>query len=84
MQHFHDDDGGYKQWIEDHVAGYVLNLRPGARSPMLHSARCGHLYPPTYGRLTRVPKLCDDDRQVLESWAWKAGHTLAPCASCKT
>ena len=80
---FHDEDAAYARWLEHHPHGYVINVRSGNARPMLHTARCMHLYPSEYyDRATRVPKACDTDRQRLETWAREAGHYLVLCTTC--
>ncbi len=81
---FHDEDADYARWLEHHPNGYVVNVKSGSERPMLHTARCMHLYPPEYyDHSTRVPKSCDTDRLSLEAWARDAGHDLEPCSTCK-
>ena len=84
MIYVHNDDSTYVFWLDHHPNGYVINVRAGTAQPMLHTARCSHLYPedPKYGRATRVPKACDTDRLNLEAWARKQGLTLVLCPDC--
>jgi hypothetical protein len=76
------DAGAYAAWLEHHARGYVLNLNP--RRPMLHTARCFHLYPASwYERPTKLPKLCSEDRAELERWALEHGYEVVFCSTCK-
>ena len=79
---FLDEDAEYARWLEHHPNGYVINVKSGSARPMLHTARCTHLYPPNYARATRVPKACDADRRRLEAWARQSGYDAVPCPDC--
>jgi len=85
---FHNDDPGYLTWLDLHERGFVLNLRsPGSvHRPMLHTARCPHLYypPAIYTHTMKRPKACADDRATLERWARDRGDAFDLCATCGT
>lgn len=85
MTTFHNDDKDYARWLEHHGEGYVVHLRPGGQPPMLHTARCHHLYPAEAyaGRATTTPKVCDTDRERLQRWVAQQGYQLALCATCQ-
>jgi len=83
---FRNDEPGYVSWLERHERGFVLNLWPVGSSqvPMLHSARCMHIYYPevTYTHTVKRPKACSEDRVTLERWAHKQGYSFKLCSSC--
>jgi len=81
---FHNEDVDYARWLEHNPNGYVINVKSRGSRPMLHTARCWHLYPSDYyDRATGVPKACSVDRQRLETWAREAEHDLVLCTTCK-
>ena len=83
--HFKEDDEPYLAWLETHPNGYVLNIdTKGPREDMLHTARCGHLYPPTPGfRHTVYAKACSEDADALKRWASQRGHRVNLCSNCE-
>jgi hypothetical protein len=80
LERFQDNDEAYETWLKNHQHGYVINIRPGKLSPMLHTALCTHLF--KFHRSTLTEKVCDTDRQALENWAQREGRGLALCSSC--
>jgi hypothetical protein len=74
----------YRKWTAQNPEGYVLNVRGGGKSPMLHRTECGHVFPAKeeYGDFTKLPKVCSRDRDDVEQWARDQGATLALCSTC--
>lgn len=85
MTLFQDKDEEYARWLHSHDDGYVVHMRKGNLPPMLHTARCKHLYPAEGygGRGTITTKACDTDRERIERWVAEQGLQLALCSSCK-
>jgi len=84
---FHHDDAGYRNWLDVHPGGFVLNHARGGRAPTLHRAGCGALEgsrnraQPVTGR---SPKACAPTAEALA--AWNAAHGTgapAPCGRCR-
>ena len=61
---FHQDDEGFKRWLDEHPDGYVLNCYKTGR---VHSARCKS-YRSAGPRMTYTrPKACStSERQLFE------------------
>jgi len=87
MVYFQNEQEEYVSWLERYPVGFVLNLSTGGKHrAMMHTARCGHLYPPDE-RLSHTltsPKACSADREELEGWGQEYGFTIVPCPSCGT
>ena len=85
MEKFENQDEPYAKWINDHDSGFVLNLKTsGATTPMVHTSRCGHLYPLVMGRRhtgTRS-KLCSEDLSSIVAWAKQDGFSIEECSTC--
>ena len=80
---FHNQDAEYWTWLDHHERGFVLHLR--STGPMMHTARCMHLYAPTsYKQATKTQKWCSEDRAALEASARAAGLSIQGCQTCKT
>jgi hypothetical protein len=85
MLYFQNEQEEYLSWLERHPAGFVLNLGTGGKhQAMIHTTRCGHLYPgnPALSHTVAYPKSCSRDRDELERWGREAGYTVVPCPSC--
>ncbi len=86
MVYFRNDDQEYISWLERHPMGFVLNLATGGKhKAMLHTARCGHLYPVDVALSNTVtyPKACAGDRDELDRWGQEFGFAMAPCPDCR-
>ena len=86
MQRFVDDDGGYLDWVDHHLDGFVINTgrTPSAAYLMLHRASCGTIT----GRPARgatftgeYAKVCGE-RNELEDFARHLGGYAQPCGLC--
>jgi hypothetical protein len=85
MQEFRRDDADYLSWLEHHPNGYVVNIHTrGKNHSVIHSARCGHLYPPEEHKTHTVSygKACSENKPELVRWATANGHTLDECTTC--
>jgi hypothetical protein len=74
-------------WIETNGGGFVVNsdkATSAADLPMLHRAKCDHIYDRNWSGYTNVTfKLCSANRQELERWIERQdGRTLKLCKSC--
>lgn len=88
MIYFHDDPDNnehYLTWLDHHPNGFVLNVSAGRKQrAMLHTGRCGHLYPPTPTlEHTKKPKACSEHRDELEGWAADKELRVSLCPDCK-
>jgi alkanesulfonate monooxygenase SsuD/methylene tetrahydromethanopterin reductase-like flavin-dependent oxidoreductase (luciferase family) len=85
IDHFSNDEEGYVSWLKAHPDGYVLNIDTnGPGKDMLHTTRCPHLYPPTWGyRNTTYAKACSDDVDTLKRWSRSNGHHWTRCSTCE-
>jgi hypothetical protein len=81
---FQNNLDGYREWSEQNPNGYVLNVRGGNSSPMLHRTSCGHVFPakPEYGDFTKKQKVCSTDHHEVERWASDQGYTVVLCPDC--
>jgi hypothetical protein len=80
---FADDDPGYRGWVRDHQAGFVLNATQtqGAGRLELHRTTCHTVsdIPAPESRWTSQPtKLCSDSCGELIRWARETTGG-APC-----
>ena len=92
MHELHDDDDGYVGWIEDHPAGFVLNVRrnPGVNYAVLHRSTCQTISKPRdagayTGRGYRkvVAETVDDLRRFTRSLGRADGSFSGVCRRCK-
>jgi len=87
MIYFRDEQEEYVSWLERYPTGFVLNLSTGGKHrAMIHTARCGHLYPPPpeLSHTVTSPKACSRDRDELERWGRESDYTIVLCPSCGT
>ena len=88
MDEFLNDDRSYRQWLEAHPKGYVINSnrRPGASYLVLHRATCWTISR-LFGRgnsLTAYRKTCFRTRQQAVNWGggqWPGA--LQNCSFCR-
>lgn len=86
---FRDVDEEYRQWVDAHANGYILNCerQPRARYLLLHRTNCGWIKRPIVNgdRLTAAYiKVCSDDFVNLEEWAKQTtGGDVRRCGLCK-
>ncbi|HEX5478361.1 MAG TPA: hypothetical protein VFY79_01445 [Dehalococcoidia bacterium] len=90
-QKFRDDDAGYRQWLNKHPNGFVLNAQ---RSPnhgylMLHRSNCGTISnEPANGELWTKDyiKVCAASRADVSGWLDEQpelrGASPAECRIC--
>lgn len=84
---FIDDDHGYRQWVEQHSNGFVVNSH---RNPKLHylilrCASCGLISSDKIHNYTTTAyiKTCSEDRAELENWAKnEVGGPVWDCRLC--
>jgi hypothetical protein len=74
-------------WIETNEGGFVVNsdrTKSAAELPMLHRAKCGHIYDRNWAGYTGDRfKLCSLNRQELEGWIEQHdSRELKICKSC--
>jgi hypothetical protein len=84
---FVDDDYGYRQWLQSHPNGYVLNCGRSLTlaSLMLHKASCdainmnvGSIW------LTSQGKVCATSTLELDGWAYQTtGGVPTRCETCQ-
>jgi len=86
LEHFVDDDAGYRRWLSSHPAGFVLNTgrKPTAAYLVLHRATC----PTISGEPARgstftgeYSKMCGG-KEDLEAFAGELGGSPSPCRTC--
>jgi hypothetical protein len=92
MEIFWNDEAGYRQWLQTHPDGYVLNL-PRRAAPstyvMLHRATCGHIADPGPSdaplnyTTNRDYKVCGVDRDRLVSWVATQPGPFKLCSDCR-
>lgn len=86
---FRDDDRGYRDWINKHDDGYVINIAPNFSSDTarLHRATCHTITgdPPGGRAWTDLyMKLCSLSRQQLAEWIdERADGCIQPCGICR-
>ena len=85
-QEFRGDDAGYLSWLENHPAGYLINIGKsysptGAR---MHHASCYTLRNQVSAQTDSYVKVCADHLADLETWAIDhVGREVQPCGTCK-
>ena len=86
LEHYIDDDAGYRRWLSSHPTGFVLNTgrNPTAAYLMLHRATC----PTISGEPARgttftgeYSKVCGG-KEDLEAFAGDLGGSPNPCRAC--
>jgi hypothetical protein len=87
LEIFHKDDEGYRDWLDLHELGYVLNAPgPGLKQRiMLHTSRCGHLYEPdpAVQHTIKRRKVCSDNRSLIDDWAKAQKYDYDLCPDCE-
>lgn len=86
MQRFVDDDRGYRDWLDHHPDGFVINTgrTPSTAYLMLHRASCGTITgTPARGTTFtgEYAKVCGE-RDELEEFARQLGSHPQPCGLC--
>jgi hypothetical protein len=84
LETFTNRDPAYVKWVEDHPAGFLLNLKTeNATTAMVHTTRCGHFYPLELQlNQTRKTKVCSERLSDLESWAKEHRFSVRECSTC--
>ena len=88
MEIFEKNEGGYRDWIESHQDGYVLNTDNGGRGSTdvkLHRATCRWIIPTDDGRQRTVNyiKVCSTDESEVTDWACRnRDKELKKCEKC--
>lgn len=86
MDVFGNDDEGYRNWLEAHPNGFVLNTNrsPTASYLMLHRANCTNgILNWRHENPTRVyTKWCSVDRREVEAQARQVGGELTEASCC--
>jgi hypothetical protein len=84
---FRDDDTGYMEWLTEHPAGYVINIRRN-HSPAdarVHRAYCSTISIRQQGGkrswTDQYVKVCAEHVTEIEQWA--AEHVGAPILGCR-
>lgn len=82
---FLNQDDAYREWVEFHEQGFLLNVgKPDKHSAMLHTSRCSHFYPLVQNEpLTVRAKVCSLGTSTLEDWAKGEGLSIRECTTCK-
>ena len=82
---YRDDDDGYRDWLNKHQGGYVINI-PRSHSPVdayLHDADCSALIA-QIGRDVSLTgpyvKVCGETLAEVQQWA--TGNVRAPVSPC--
>ena len=70
---FEDDEEAYRQWVETHPSGFVVNSyrNPTADYLVLHRATCKSISSEKISNYTTTGyiKTCSDDLRELRQWA---------------
>jgi hypothetical protein len=88
MEHFANDEDGYKSWKQSNSKGFILvsHNPPSGQYLTLHRADCGSLNPhdaSTKKWTEKYVKICSANRAELEEWTVKKFQTTAPrCGLC--
>jgi len=83
VDHFLDDDDGFRSWTSRNPGGYVLNQRaPG--DFMLHKGSCMHLANERDNiQLSAKEKWCSvDKRDLIQHCFTQTGHPPVRCRTC--
>lgn len=87
---FRDDDTGYAEWLTEHPAGYVINIRRNhcRTDARVHRAGCSTIsvrHRAGKGRWTnQYVKVCAERMLEIEQWATEhAGGQILGCRSCR-
>jgi hypothetical protein len=85
---FNNDDKGYKNWLEEHQSGFVVNCwkEPSPKYLVLHRAICGTINTDKRNNWTETDyiKICSESKNTLEDWCRKnVGGTSEACGLCK-
>ena len=93
MRVFVDDDDAYRDWVDAHPAGYVVNanMPVNRRYLVLHDAGCSHVRrataPAGHWTTHGYCKFCADDLEELRSFAQSLGRAdgsfSKECAHCR-
>lgn len=88
MEIFEDDDDGYRDWIQSHQDGYVLNAERDTLDTYhmrLHRADCHTLVPTHERRWTcQYIKVCSTDVDEIIDWVCrKYGEEPKRCGKTK-
>jgi hypothetical protein len=85
MIYVQNDEAAYVWWLDANPMGFVANLHvPSKGKAKLHTARCGHLYPPESGKAHTgaTQKACSCDRDEVQQWVSENGFEIVLCTSC--
>ena len=81
-QHFQHDDDGYRDWLDRHSSGYVVNVdESDASGTRLHRCDCSFIQGPRQRgtQLTYAyPKVCSPRVDELAPF-WSGGHRCQRC-----
>jgi hypothetical protein len=79
VRRYHEDDEGFKHWLDEHPDGYVLNCY---KTGKLHTASCKS-YQSAGPRMTYTrDKACSTSEQQLFKYAAEKGIEAARCELC--
>jgi hypothetical protein len=79
VRRYHEDDEGFKHWLDEHPDGYVLNCY---KTGKLHTALCKS-YQSAGPRMTYTrDKACSTSEQQLREYAKRHGIVTARCELC--
>jgi hypothetical protein len=82
---FHNDDLGYRRWLDAHPDGFVLTQwSPNPLGGMVHEAGCPYI---TRFRSTRTPKVCTTSFNDAVRYTWSDAHATPrrwfDCVVCR-
>lgn len=77
----------FQRWQSANPAGYFINLKTSAYG-MLHKVGCPHVGKPgewndAWGDVTKNPKVCHADPEVLRRWTRDRSVELEGCGDCR-
>jgi len=86
---YRDDDDGYRDWLNKHPGGYVINI-PRSHSPIdayLHDASCSALTAQVHRDVSLTGpyvKVCGATLTEVQQWATEnVSASVPPCGVCR-
>jgi hypothetical protein len=89
VHEYRDDDEGYRDWMEKHRDGYVINIQRSHNpsDARLHDAECWTLtdhFELDVSLTGPYAKICGTNLDEVKAWAAdNVGESIEPCGTCR-